>query len=480
MVDKNKVKRARKRNRKVNLKTHRNALAFEELKAFYFDGRKDKTRMYVDGQVLFKKEEHISILKQPGSEYICHVAVTSKGSTGMLEAIITGLQNLSIKYAHVYAVGCDGTNANTGPMGGAIKLLETHLGKPVHWFVCLLHANELPLRHLIIKMDGDTTGPNAWKGPIGQAITKDVWKKEIVQFEKIEFKCDIDNIDSVSASYSADQKYLFNMCKAISTGHVSESLAKQTIDEVSHSRWHTTGGRVLREYVSNPKPSAVLRVLAEYIVKVYAVMHFNIKANSCCTYGARHVANLIKLSRFLPKKALKIIDPIIMRNGYFAHSENVILTMLDDEREWIRQLGYMRVLHAREHNENDPDNVRKFEVPQMYTDFESYENMINWNETFFEPPILRNVEINHDNYGELAQKKITEHEFGCDLLNIPCHTQAVERCVQLVARAAKNVCDEDAREGFVLTTLKSRKNMSEFRHKSQYNANESANLPLKV
>lgn len=377
MVDKNKVKRARKRIRKNNLEAHREDLAFEELKAFYFDGRKDVTRTYNDGKVLFKKEEHISILRQPGSEYICHVPVISKGSAGMLEAIITGFTNRSIKYANVYAVGCDGTNANTGLKGGAIKLFETHLGKAVHWFICLLHANELPLRHLIIKLDGETTGPNAWKGPIGRTITKDVWKKEIVQFEKIEFKCDIENIDSVSASYSADQKYLFNICKAISTGNVSESLAKQTIDEVSHSRWHTTGGRILREYVSNPRPSAVLCLLANYVVKVYAAMHFNIKANSCCTHGARHVANLIKLSRFLPKKALKIIDPVIMRNGYFAHSENIILAMLDDEREWIRQLGYMRVLHAREHEADDPENVRQFEVRQMYTDFESYENMID-------------------------------------------------------------------------------------------------------
>lgn len=118
----------------------------------------------------------------------------------------------------------------------------------------------------------------------------------------------------------------------------------------------------------------------------------------------------------------------------------------------------------------------------MYTDFEKYENMIDQNDFFFEPPILRNVEINEDYYGELAKKIITEHEFGSDLLKIPCHTQAVERCVQQLwwHGPQKNVCDEDAREGFVLTTLKSRKNMPEFRHKSQYNANESAKLPLKV
>lgn len=262
---------------------------------------------------------------------------------------------------------------------GVVQMFEAELGKPVHWFICLLHANELPLRHLIEQFDGKTTGPNSWSGPVGQAITQDVWEKEIVQFEKIEFQCDIDNIDSVAATFSTDQKYLFEICKAISTGEFSESLAKTAIAKVAHSRWHTTGSRILREYASNSEPSDVLRLLAEYVVKVYATMHFNIKAYGCCTDGARHVAELIKLTRYLPANALKVIDPVIQRNAYFAHPENIILTMLDNEREWIRELAYMRILDCRSKSKTDPTNVRLFKIPHMYTDFGSYEDMIPWN-----------------------------------------------------------------------------------------------------
>lgn len=172
---------------------------------FFFDSRKDKTCTTIGRRVLTIAEEHMSILKQPGSEYICHVTANG-GSTPTLEAIIAKFQQLSIKYDNVCAIGCDGTVVNTGPHAGIVCLLEKHLQKPVHWFICLLHANELPLRHLITNLDGKTMGPNAWSGPIGRSISKVVWNEGIVDFKRIKFKCNIDNIDIVAASFSTDQK----------------------------------------------------------------------------------------------------------------------------------------------------------------------------------------------------------------------------------------------------------------------------------
>ena len=36
--------------------------------------------------------------------------------------------------------------------------------------MCQLHANELPLRHLMIHLDGKTSGPQQFTGPIGRAL----------------------------------------------------------------------------------------------------------------------------------------------------------------------------------------------------------------------------------------------------------------------------------------------------------------------
>ena len=38
------------------------------------------------------------------------------------------------------------------------------------WLICLLHTNELPLRHLIIELDGPTLSNNKWSGDIGKLL----------------------------------------------------------------------------------------------------------------------------------------------------------------------------------------------------------------------------------------------------------------------------------------------------------------------
>ncbi|CAG9838072.1 unnamed protein product [Diabrotica balteata] len=65
----------------------------------------------------------------------------------------------SIALQEIKAVECDGTVVNTGIKGGVIRLLEEHLQKSLQWFVCLLHANELPIQHLSHHVNGNTFGP---------------------------------------------------------------------------------------------------------------------------------------------------------------------------------------------------------------------------------------------------------------------------------------------------------------------------------
>ena len=72
----------------------------------------------------------------------------------------------------VVAIGCDGTAVNTGRKSGVMRLLEEKLEKPLHSFVFLLHANELPLRHLINGINGKMSGPATFTGSIGSKLHK--------------------------------------------------------------------------------------------------------------------------------------------------------------------------------------------------------------------------------------------------------------------------------------------------------------------
>ena len=50
---------------------------------------------------------------------------------------------------------------------------------------CLAHFNELPMKHLIISLDGDTKGPNSWSGPNGKRIS--LWCKVPEMYQNIPF-----------------------------------------------------------------------------------------------------------------------------------------------------------------------------------------------------------------------------------------------------------------------------------------------------
>ncbi|KAG7176844.1 hypothetical protein Hamer_G000031 [Homarus americanus] len=69
-------------------------------------------------------------------------------------------------------IGGDSANTNMGWSGDTIALLEKMLGRKCHWMICQLHVNELPMRHLIIKLDGPVTPQSGFSGPIGKLLEK--------------------------------------------------------------------------------------------------------------------------------------------------------------------------------------------------------------------------------------------------------------------------------------------------------------------
>ena len=102
-------------------------------------------------------------------------------------------------------------------------MVEKLLGRPVQWIICLLHVNELPLRHLFLHLDGTTTGPNSFSGPIGKKLPG------CEQFPVVKFKRIKTQLLEVDPNiFSKDQQYLLLICTAIESG---ECLA-----EVANSR----------------------------------------------------------------------------------------------------------------------------------------------------------------------------------------------------------------------------------------------------
>lgn len=106
---------------------------------------------------------------------------------------------------------------------GIIRHLELMLQTPVHWIICMLHMNELPLRKLFILLDGVQIGPDLYSGPIGELLLK-CFELPVVKFKRIVSDDFPVLSDEVLKDLSTDQKYLYEICHAVQSGCCPPSL----------------------------------------------------------------------------------------------------------------------------------------------------------------------------------------------------------------------------------------------------------------
>ena len=101
---------------------------------------------------------------------------------------------------------------------------------------------------------------------------------------------------------------------------------------------------------------------------------------------------MIIASRYLADDLKSVIDPVIERNDYFGHPENVLLAMIPDDWKEIRELGVCCILKAR--NRQVVNGVRQFTVPKLNFDAEDCTTLIDWQTSAItEPPLT--VELSH-------------------------------------------------------------------------------------
>lgn len=190
-------------------------------------------------------------------------------------------------------------------------------------------------------------------------------------------------------------------------------------------------------------------------------MWFRIKMYHSCLDGPLNLLTTIALSRYLPKRLKSIVDPVIQRNGYFGHPENVLLAMLADERQEIRSLAYNKILECRSSN----IHLRKFAIPAFNFNASEYFEIFSWDDNVItEPPLLRELAIEY--LQEIVNS--TSHPFIKYIKSFPCHTQAVERTVKLVSESSKMVTDPVRRDGVIKATIESRQKMPSFKTKKDF------------
>ena len=359
-----------------------------------YDGRKDLTltKDKIDGKYYqsTRTEEHISLISLPDNKYMGHITPPDGKAQTIADCIINFIaEKNSMDLLKV--ISCDGTNTNVGAEGGIKHIIEMKLGRPLHWFICLLHANELPLRHLITELDGPTSGANTFTGPIGKSLSR-VKDMSVVSYNSFSCSQNLSAIpEIVWKDLSTDQKYMWRIVTSLIRGNFDKDLEHLTIGPVCHSRWLTTACRICCLYACTAEPSQNLIILTSYIVNIYAPMWFTVKYHELAIHGPENLFFLISKSEAIEnQRAKNIVQQCIQRNAFFAHPENILLAQLASELKSDRVDAVKTIIDSRSQIYQNTE-VRAFRVPPINFKAKKWQHMINWSETdLHEPPIISN------------------------------------------------------------------------------------------
>ena len=471
IVDPTKVQRARTRVMDSEKCEALKEIEESKLECVFFDGRRDKTKVIVvdeDGDEFARTEfeEHYT-LTDP-HKYLTHVTPEEgTGAKGTAEKVIEFLEDVN-QLENVKIIGGDSTNSNTGWKNGSIHLIEAAKKEKVLWDICLLHINELSLRHLMKDQGMETSGANSFTGELGDLVKDEVHLYEVNNnFEILDFGCELRELpEEVIADLSTDQKYLYQIVKMIITGELDHDVLKQVIGPVNHSRWLTTGNRLARSWVSkhsyrkNSRIYKSLKIIVSYIVSVYAVMWFDIKCKPNILHGPSHMLKTVQLvEKYCSAKVKEVVEPVIQRGGYHAHSENLLLSMLGSEDQDERKYAVEKITEIRGGEDYGDCSVRSFHVPQLNFEADSLSSLIDMSGK--ETPVLEPVLTCKVATGELDQ--YIDNPFPEP--DAHCHTQACERAVKETTIAAGKVYGFAKRDGYIRAKMKSRKLVSEIRSK---------------
>lgn len=362
-----------------------------------FDGRIDETRLWkVGGVPRTEKEDHYVIVSFPGEHYIDHVAPQS-GKADDIAAEILSVIHETDSSDSICAILSDSTNVNTGEHNGIIRQLEVALKHPLQWLICMLHLNELPFREVFKIVDGPTSGPSGFKGPVGSELKFDPCHLPIADFKAVRGQME-DMPDEITADLSEDQKYLLRACLTVQQGKDAANpedikfLETASPGLLSHARWLTCANRTLRLYMGTENASEELLKLVAFIVLVYAPSWFKIKSHPSCTDGARNFFFIMQACRQLDDSRLcEAVERVLKRNSYFAHPENILLAALTDIDCDIRRDAAIKTTAARTKSKSTT-NIRKFSKSSITLNFgaDSYYSMIDWSKsTVSSPPLLQ-------------------------------------------------------------------------------------------
>ena len=452
--DNKKIQRAKEEIMSSAIISEESRILEDDVKGIFFDGKKDVTKVLKLNKESRKyypaviEEEHYTLTQEPLGRYLHHFTPdpSSKKAPAALQiasGVFEWIESHGVKET-LMVIGGDSTNTITGPEGGAITHLEKLLNHKLHWSICMIHINELPLRHLISNLDGTTNSSVGYSGPIGKLLSKVNELSVNYNFKAMPGGMDLIYLpENIVKNLSTDQKNCYLLVNAIKNGDLSKELASYKCGPLCHSRWLTTAQGLLMLWTRNHglqgKTLENFELIVKFVLQSYFKLYFDIKVKHRLADGPGHILTAITIYRNQSKAVQEAIKKTTIRGAYHSHSENVLLSLLVSEVQEDRMFAIDKILKLRKSNEFGSMSVRTHKNPELNFKATAISNLISWDECY-EPVFTCN--LSKEEIRSFKDSPMRAPDF-------PIHTQSTERAIQIVSKAAMNVYGQEKRDGYI-------------------------------
>ena len=312
------------------------------------------------------------------------------------------------------------------------------LGRKLHLIGCSLHFNELPLRNLVEHIDGGTTSGTQWSGSIGSLLGKNLCDKDVIKFTPI--TTDMDDITKeVAADLSTDQNLFLAFFKAVSSGVLTNDIARRQMGRLCQARWLTCAIRILSLYCRTQDQSVELKILVTFIQLVYGKYWFLYKKQSNFTPGPQilfdYIQDFKKVESMFPGHGIWDQNmKVIQRNAFCLYGENFLASLLYSENPEHRDKAVDLILAIRKKGNAF---IVPVYVPDINFNAQSWDQLVDADSFItnsHSSPCLKNVSND-----ELETIRI----FPGVPPNYPIHSQSVERAVKMTTAAVQKAYSWD-------------------------------------
>ena len=185
------------------------------------------------------------------------------------------------------------------------------------------------------------------------------------------------------------------MIKAIQSGIIDKTVLREKPGPMSPARWLTTACRICRLFISQDQPCEELHSLTTFVVFHYQPIWFSIKSNPWCTDASKYFLEMIKLMMPLLTVIIALVWPVIQRNAYWVHHENVLLAaLLADSDTSNRELAIKRITTIRQASQSFKQDVKLFRVPKVDQNMQNLKDLLSPMErSLTKPPLVKHRNI---------------------------------------------------------------------------------------